>query len=56
MIRMVTRTTVIRTITTAEKVQAKVMKAVTPRVKTGMLVIVYAVVQTERISKRYSRT
>ena len=56
MIRMVTRTTVIRTITMAEKVQAKVMKAVTPRVETGMLVTVYAVVQTERISKRYSRT
>ena len=54
MIRMVTKATIIRTM--AEKVQAKVMKAVTPRVKTGMLVTVYAVVQTERISKRYSRT
>ena len=54
MTKMATRATIIRTMVV--KVEAKGMKAVTPRVETGMLVTVYAVVQIERISKRYSRT
>ena len=54
MTKMATKVTIIQTM--VEKVEARVMKAVTPRVETGMLVTVYAVVLKERISKRYSRT
>ena len=54
MTKMATRVAMIQTMVVKE--MAKVMKAVTPIVDSGMLVTVYAVAKIERISKWYSRT